>query len=111
MKIINCTSGKITIDLGDAFSQVISQIRNSVTDSDVVIIFDTKGDFYDEFYREGDIVISNDDTATGANGKDYWNIFGEIERDSQTEETIVEITKTIFREKLEIGRASCRERV
>lgn len=101
MKIINCTSGKITIDLGDAFSQVISQIRNSVTDSDVVIIFDTKGDFYDEFYREGDIVISNDDTATGANGKDYWNIFGEIERDSQTEETIVEITKTIFREKLE----------
>ena len=85
----------------NAFSQVVSQIRHSITESDVVIIFDTKGDFYNEFYREGDIVISNDDTATGASGKDYWNIFGEIEKDSQTEETIVEITKTIFREKLE----------
>jgi type IV secretory pathway TraG/TraD family ATPase VirD4 len=85
----------------NAFSQLISQIRNNVSNSDVVIIFDTKGDFYNEFYRKGDIVISNDDTATGTNGKDYWNIFGEIEKDSQTEETIVEITKTIFKEKLE----------
>ena len=85
----------------NAFSQVLSQIRRNVTGSDVVIIFDTKGDFYKEFYQKGDIVISNDDAATGANGRDYWNIFGEIEKDSQTEETIVEITKTIFREKLE----------
>jgi len=84
----------------NAFSQVLSQLRRHITASDIVIIFDTKGDFYNEFYREGDIVISNDETATGANGKDYWNIFGEIEKDSQTEETIVEITKTIFREKL-----------
>ena len=85
----------------NAFSQILSQLRRHVTASDIVIIFDTKGDFYNEFYREGDIVISNDETSTGANGKDYWNIFGEIEKDFQTEETIVEITKTIFREKLE----------
>jgi type IV secretory pathway TraG/TraD family ATPase VirD4 len=85
----------------NAFSQVISQLRRAVTATDVVIIFDTKGDFYKEFYQPGDIVISNDDTSTGVNGKDYWNIFGEIEKNSQTEETVVEITKTIFKEKLE----------
>jgi type IV secretory pathway TraG/TraD family ATPase VirD4 len=85
----------------NAFSQIIKQLRASVLSSDVVIIFDTKGDFYNEFYRHGDIVISNDQTATGSSGKDYWNIFGEIEKDFQTEETIVEIAKTLFREKLE----------
>ena len=85
----------------NAFNQIIGQLRNCMTSEDIMIIFDTKGDFYKSFYRPGDVVISNDDTATGANGKDYWNIFGEIEKDFQTEETIVEITKTIFREKLE----------
>ncbi len=30
-----------------------------------MIIFDTKGDFHTEFYRQGDIVISNDAKATG----------------------------------------------
>jgi len=92
--------GAIGTGKTNAFSQLITQIRRNVTASDVVIIFDTKGDFYNEFYQKGDIVISNDDAATGTNGKDYWNIFGEIEKDSQTEETIVEITKTIFSEKL-----------
>ena len=76
-------------------------MRNTVTNSDVVIIFDTKGDYYKEFYKPGDIVISNDDTACGSNGSDYWNIFGEIEKDTQQEETVVEIAKTLFKEKTE----------
>ena len=52
-----------------------------MTPNDVMIIFDTKGDYYNTFYREGDIVISNDEKATGENEKDYWNIFNEIELD------------------------------
>ncbi|MBQ7415563.1 MAG: type IV secretion system DNA-binding domain-containing protein [Oscillospiraceae bacterium] len=85
----------------NTFNQIISQLRSSMTKDDVMIIFDTKGDFYNTFYRPGDIVISNDHTATGPNGKDYWNVFNEIEHDEHMEENIVEIAKSLFHQKLE----------
>lgn len=85
----------------NAFNQIIGQLRESMTNEDIMIIFDTKGDFYHEFYRPGDIVISNDDTATGPDGSDYWNIFNEIEFDEHMEENIVEISKSLFHQKLE----------
>ena len=93
--------GGIGTGKSNAFMQVLRQLRNTVTNSDVVIIFDTKGDYQKEFYKPGDIVISNDDTACGSTGSDYWNIFGEIEKDTQQEETVVEIAKTLFKEKTE----------
>lgn len=85
----------------NTFNQLISQIRSTMTAEDIMIIFDTKGDFYNLFYRPGDIVISNDETATGPMGKDYWNIFNEIENDDHMEENIVEIAKALFHQKLE----------
>ena len=85
----------------NAFNQIIGQLREAMTQEDIMIIFDTKGDFYHEFYRPGDIVISNDDTATGPSGTDYWNIFNEIEHDAHMEENIVEISKSLFHQKLE----------
>lgn len=85
----------------NAFNQIIGQLRQSMTNEDIMIIFDTKGDFYNTFYRPGDIVISNDSTATGPNGEDYWNIFNEIEHDEHMEENIVEIAKSLFHQKLE----------
>lgn len=85
----------------NTFNQIIAQLRQTMTSEDIMIIFDTKGDFYKKFYRPGDIVISNDDTATGPNGPDYWNIFNEIEHDDHMEENIVEIAKSLFHQKLE----------
>ena len=85
----------------NAFNQIIRQLRQTMTRDDIMIIFDTKGDFYKEFYRSGDIVISNDSTATGSYGPDYWNIFNEIELDEHMEENIVEISKSLFHQKLE----------
>lgn len=85
----------------NAFFQIMKQLRKSITSNDVMIVFDTKGDFYKEFYRPGDVVISNDDTATGPNGTDYWNIFNEIEYDEHMEENINEISKTLFNSKIE----------
>lgn len=85
----------------NTFNQIIAQLRGSMTQDDVMIIFDTKGDFYNSFYRPGDVVISNDDHATGPNGKDYWNIFNEIEHDEHMEENIVEIARSLFHQKLE----------
>jgi len=87
----------------NAISQAITQFQANLTDNDVMIVFDSKGDFYKEFYREGkDVVISNDNKAIGLDGKkDYWNIFNEIERDERMEENIIEISKTLFSDKIE----------
>lgn len=85
----------------NAFFHVLTQLQKNLTENDVVIIFDTKGDFYREYYTSGDVVISNDEHATGSDGIDYWNIFNEIENDDRVEEAVVEIAKSLFRAKIE----------
>jgi len=85
----------------NAFTQIMGHIRQNMTADDVMVVFDAKGDFYRDFYRNGDIVISNDETATGANGADFWNIFGEIADGERMEENIVEISKMLFSQKIE----------
>lgn len=84
-----------------AFFQILKQLQYTLTDKDVMVIFDTKVDFYSEFYREGDVVISNDSHACGPNGLDYWNIFNEIELDEHMEENISEIASAVFSDKIE----------
>lgn len=93
--------GGIGTGKSNAFNLIIQRIRHTLNSNDVMIIFDTKGDYYNEFYRPGDVVISNDDRATGGDGPDYWNIFNEVTIDSRHEENIMEICKTLFSEKLE----------
>lgn len=93
--------GGIGTGKSNAFNHIIKSIRRTLTQDDVMVIFDTKGDFYNEFYRSGDVVISNDSRADGGNGSDYWNIFSEVDVDDRLEENILEICKTIFSEKLE----------
>ncbi len=91
--------GGIGMGKTNGIFQILSQLRNHMTSNDVMVIFDTKGDFYETFYRQGDIVISNDEKATGPFGKDYWNIFEEINAGINTEEEIVEIARALFYER------------
>ena len=93
--------GGIGTGKSNAFNFLIRNVRANLTDRDVVVIFDTKGDFYHEFYRPGDVVISNDARADGGSGPDYWNLFGEVTIDDRVEENILEIAKSFFAEKLE----------
>lgn len=85
----------------NAIYQIMAQLRQTMTANDVMLVFDTKGDYYNQFYRPGDIVISNDEKACGPAGRDYWNIFRELEVDPAIEETIIEITRTLFYEKVQ----------
>ena len=85
----------------NAFYQIIRQLRQTITHEDAMIIFDTKGDFYQAFYQEGDVVISNDETACGPNGVDYWNIFNELGQGEHLEEEVIEISKALFHEKID----------
>ncbi len=83
----------------NVFYQMISQIKDKLTEDDVMIIFDTKGDFYKEFYQPGDVVISNDETAVGPDGNpDYWNIFNEAAAGEQQYASVMEIAKSLFKD-------------
>lgn len=77
---------------------LVKEIERKMTDQDIMVIFDTKGDFYEKFYKSGDVVISNDKTATGPSGTDYWNIFNEIVTDEHMMENVREISKMLFAE-------------
>ena len=84
----------------NAFYQILTQLRQSMTEKDVMIIFDTKKDFYNDFYQKGDVVISNDETACGPDGPDYWNLFRELAQEEDMEVEINEIAKTLFADRL-----------
>ena len=85
----------------NTINMLTRQLRERMTEDDVMLIFDTKGDYYREFYRPGDIVISNDSRACGPEGKDFWNIFREVTIDGRVEENVMEISRTLFTEKIE----------
>lgn len=86
----------------NAFFQMVSQIKDKMTQDDIMIIFDTKGDFYKEFYQPGDVVISNDETAVGPDGEpDYWNIFNEVAGGEQQYASVMEIAKSLFKKACE----------
>ena len=87
----------------NTFNQILQNIVPQLSSRDVMIIFDTKGDFYKEFYTPGDIVISNDATARGSFGVDYWNVINELEDDESLEENCIEIANALFLDKLSEG--------
>ena len=94
--------GAIGMGKSNAMNNIVRSIRTTMTKDDIMVIFDTKGDYYKEFYRPGDVVISNDSRATGGTGRpDYWNLFGEVMIDSHWEENASEIARTIFADRLE----------
>lgn len=78
----------------------LREITRQMTSQDVMIIFDTKGDFKDKFYRPGDVIISNDATACGPRGEDHWNLLNELAYDERLPENIMEITNALYAEKL-----------
>lgn len=85
--------GNIGTGKTNAISQVIAQIKSQLTEDDLMIVFDTKGDFYNQFYKEGDIVISNN-ASKFEGSSDFWNLFSEVTID-KTDQSITEITREI----------------
>jgi len=77
---------------------IIKHLKKSMTPNDVMIIFDTKGDFYKEFYVPADKVISN--SKQYADKSEKWNIFREIAADGWENDAIImnanEITYSLF---------------
>ena len=94
--------GSIGSGKTNAVYQILSQLRQNMDTNDIILVFDSKGDFYEEFYLEGDIVFSSDEKATGPNGVNYWNIFKEVSLDKALlSENINEIARTLFYDKVQ----------
>ena len=96
-------TGTIGTGKTTAMFQLLRQLIDKMNEDDVMIVFDTKGDFAKEFYRPGkDVIISSDDKATA-----YWNIFKEvlINGEEHIEENLLEIVNSLFEEKIQKSNA------
>lgn len=60
----------------NAFCYTVESLRQRMTEDDIAIIFDTKGEFYDWFSKPGDYVIGN--SARFRPMSYTWNIFDEV---------------------------------
>lgn len=90
--------GKTTL-----FYHFVSQIRSKMTSDDVMIIFDSKGDFYSKFGNDKDYVLGNSSQYSSRSVK--WNIFREILADGFREKdyllNIQEICNSFFAERIQ----------
>jgi type IV secretory pathway TraG/TraD family ATPase VirD4 len=91
--------GKTTL-----FYHFVSQLKANMTDDDVMIIFDSKGDFHSKFYDSTkDVVIGNSPQYAEESAK--WNIFQEILADGWSDASISsnaqQICKSLFAERTE----------
>lgn len=93
--------GGIGTGKSNAMYQILDPLRRNAGKDDVFVIFDTKGDFLERFYRDGDAVISS--TPDKDPGGVKWNLFSDLlEEDAHGRgEQIHEIASTVFGEALE----------
>lgn len=89
--------GKTTL-----FFHFVEQLKRKLTSDDVMIIFDSKGDFYQKFGKNSDYVLGNSSQYIQKSVK--WNIFKEILADGIDERNYIfnihEICKSFFAERL-----------
>lgn len=89
--------GKTTL-----FYHFVSQLKSSMTQDDVMIIFDSKGDFFSKFFNKTtDIVIGN--SKQYAPQSEHWNVYKEVLADGWEERDFVintqEVCKSFFEER------------
>ena len=89
----------------NTFHLTVSQLRDEDNDTrfDVFVIFDTKGDFLQNFGQSGDIVIGNDREYRGRSVR--WNLFEDVLADGDDPEDY-EINARELAASLFVGRGS-----
>lgn len=89
----------------NTFMFLVDQLKRKMTPNDVMIIFDTKGDYYRKFYNKNkDCIITTDSKFKEKTEIDVWNIFSEILVDGYSAEkieaNIAEIAWGLFSESI-----------
>lgn len=87
----------------NTFYFIVDQLKEKMTANDVMIVFDTKGDYYKLFGSTSDAIIANSDPYY--TDSERWNIFREILSDGwdkrKIESNLQEISWAIFKEAIE----------
>ena len=91
------------------FYHIVSQLKARLTKDDVMLIFDSKGDFHKKFYSSGkDIIIGNSSQYRKISAK--WNLYQEITSDGKDRISVAqntqEICKSLFAERIERNSAN-----
>ena len=86
------------------FYHIVRQLKVKMTSSDVMMIFDSKGDFYEKFYDPAkDIIIGN--SASYRKDSERWSIHNEIIADGRGDvsisQNVREICKSFFASRME----------
>lgn len=85
------------------FYHIVKQLKQSLGKDDVMLIFDSKGDFHRKFYKMNDVVIGN--SAMYRKSSVKWNLYSEIIADGKDRVSVAqntqEICKSLFAERLE----------
>lgn len=85
----------------NTFFHIVNQLKTQMQSNDVMIIFDTKGDYYKQFYnRDTDVVLSTSEQYK--ENAIVWNIFKEFlidgDENNSVNENISEISWGLFSE-------------
>lgn len=87
----------------NTFYYFVEQLKKKMTPNDVMIVFDTKGDFERKFYNQGDVILGN--SSKYRNITEKWNIYKELVVDGWDDENIQmntnEITYSLFKDAIE----------
>ncbi|WIE81023.1 type IV secretion system DNA-binding domain-containing protein [Curtobacterium sp. MCSS17_016] len=86
-------------------SALIRSVRESMTANDVMVVFDTKGDYHGEFARPGDVVVAGADAESYPEHR-FWNLFQEfagLPAGHAAEDEIFEMCNGLFANLLETG--------
>ena len=85
------------------FYHIVSQLKKRLGKDDVMLIFDSKGDFHKKFFVPGDIVIGNSTQYRKDSAK--WSIYEEVHSDGKDKISIgqntQEICKSLFADRIE----------
>lgn len=85
----------------NTINSIVKQLKRGMTPDDVMIIFDTKGDFYEKFYDKcrGDVIIGSSPRFRDMSA--HWNVYQEILIDGSDDETVTlnvnEISRSLFK--------------
>jgi hypothetical protein len=93
--------GGIGTGKSNAMWLLLDPLRELAGPDDVFVIFDTKGDFLERFYRDQDAVLSS--RPDPGQGGVTWNLFADLldQDPSERGEQIHEIASTVFSEGVE----------
>jgi len=80
---------------------IVEQVIKKITAKDIIIFFDSKGDFLKRFHRPGDYVVGNSHQYSGYTLSN-WNLYEELNQTGtlNREDTIREVATSLFKKRL-----------